>query len=65
MKVFVNNKEVQTTAENLFQLTQELLLPTQGVAIAINNRMIPRSEWINYILTEKSSIVIIKAACGG
>lgn len=65
MKVSVNNKEVEIGATTLSQLTEELSLPTQGIAIAVNNRMIPRTEWAGYALNESVSIVIIKAACGG
>ena len=66
MKVSINNKEVETDAVTLLQIgTTELSLPAQGVAIAANNQMIPRTEWADYALTEGISIVIIKAACGG
>ena len=65
MKVSVNNKEVETGATTLSQLTEELSLPAQGIAIAVNNRMVPRTEWADYALTEGISIIIIKAACGG
>ena len=64
MKVSINNKEVETDAVTLLQLTT-LSLPAQGVAVAANNRMIPRTEWADYALSEGISIVIIKAACGG
>lgn len=65
MKVSVNNKDVETGANTLSQLTEELSLPAQGIAIAVNNRMVPRTEWTDYTLTEGVSIIIIKAACGG
>lgn len=65
MKVIINSKEVETNSTTLSQLVEELSLPMQGIAIAVNNRMIPRTEWVNYNLTESVSIVIIKAACGG
>ncbi len=65
MKVIINSKEVETNSTTLSQLVEELSLPMQGIAIAVNNRMIPRTEWANYNLTESVSIVIIKAACGG
>ncbi len=65
MKVSVNNKEVEAGATTLSQLTEELSLPAQGIAIAVNNRMVPRTEWADYALTEGISIIIIKAACGG
>ena len=65
MKVSINNKEVETDAVTLLHLPTELSLPVQGVAVAANNRMIPRTEWADYALSEGISIVIIKAACGG
>ena len=65
MKVLINNKEVETAAVTLLQLTEELSLPAQGIAVAVNNRMIPRTEWTDYVLSAGISIVIIKAVCGG
>ncbi len=65
MNVNVNNKGMETQAVNLLQLSEELGLPAQGVAIAVNNRMIPRTAWRECLLTEGMQIVIIKAACGG
>lgn len=65
MKVQVNNKEVETSSTTLSQLTQELNLPVQGIAVAVNNRMIPRTQWEEYRLKENDSLIIIKAACGG
>ncbi|WP_297272536.1 sulfur carrier protein ThiS [uncultured Bacteroides sp.] len=65
MKLTVNNKAVETQAANLQQLADELVLPAQGVAMAVNNRMVPRTEWASFPLTEGAQVVIIKAACGG
>lgn len=65
MKLTVNNKAVETQAANLQQLADELALPAQGVAMAVNNRMVPRTEWTSFLLTEGAQVVIIKAACGG
>ena len=66
MKVQVNNKEVETTLDStITQLTALLELPSQGVAIAVNNKMIPRTEWEQFSLQENDKLVIIKAACGG
>ena len=47
------------------QLTAQLELPAQGIAIAVNNKMIPRTEWERFSLQENDQLVIIKAACGG
>ncbi len=66
MKIYVNNKE-QEVAEHLrvSELAAQLQLPEQGIALAVNNRMIPRTEWENTELTPEANILIIKAACGG
>ena len=65
MKITINNKEMFTTSSTLLQLAGELSLPASGVAMALNNRMIPRADWGDTPLVEGASIVIIKAACGG
>lgn len=65
MKITVNNQEIDTRATTLRQLAEELSLPDRGVAVAVSNRMVPRTEWENYQLAEGASVVIIKAACGG
>ena len=66
MKVQVNNKEVEMIPDStLTQLTAHLELPVQGIAIAVNNKMIPRTEWERFTLHENDNLVIIKAACGG
>ena len=65
MKLKVNDKEVETGATHLSQFSQEQNLPTTGIAIAVNNRMVPRAEWDSYVLKEGDNILIIKAVCGG
>ena len=66
MKVQVNIKEVDITpGATLTQLAAQLGLPVQGIAIAVNNKMIPRTEWEKFSLQENDNLVIIKAACGG
>lgn len=66
MKVQVNNKEVEMIPDStLTQLIAQLELPVQGIAIAVNNKMIPRTEWERFTLYENDNLVIIKAACGG
>ena len=65
MKLRVNDKEVETRATNLSLFSQEQNLPVTGIAIAVNNRMIPRTEWDSYALNEGDNILIIKAVCGG
>ena len=61
----VNNQPFETKADTLGKLAEEMALPSQGVAMAVDNCMIPRAEWDNCILNEEMKIVIIRAACGG
>lgn len=65
MKIRINNKETYVQAESLLDLAKELSLPERGVAVAVNNRMIPRTDWQQTALKDDDNIVIIKAVCGG
>lgn len=65
MKIQVNNKETETEAKNLAELAKEMALPEKGVAMAKDNKMVPRAEWENTQLEEGAKVIIIKAACGG
>ena len=65
MKIKINNKEVETAAKTVTELAAEQTLPEKGVAIAISNNMVPRTEWNNRLLNEGDDIVILKAFCGG
>ena len=65
MKLKVNDKEVETGATHLSQFSQEQNLPVTGIAIAVNQRMVPRTEWDSYALSEGDHLLIIKAVCGG
>ena len=65
MNVTVNNKPVETGASTLKELALQLELPEKGVAVAVSNKMVPRSEWDNFSITEGVSIIVIRASCGG
>lgn len=65
MNVKVNGKEVSVQGTTLTDLIVQLALPQNGMAVAVDNKMIPRTQWSDYILREGLQIVVIKAACGG
>ncbi len=66
MKIVVNNKQMETDEKSSLQaLASALSLPDTGVAIAVNNQMIPRTQWHVHLLKENDQITVIKAACGG
>lgn len=66
MIIKVNNKEMGLSSQaSLQQLAETLQMPDKGVAVAVNNQMIPRTKWSETILQENDQVVVIKAACGG
>lgn len=65
MKVKINNTLTDTTAVTVADLAVEQELPDKGVAVAVNNNMVPRTEWSTRKLCEGDDIVILKAFCGG
>ncbi|MBQ6766387.1 MAG: sulfur carrier protein ThiS [Paludibacteraceae bacterium] len=65
MNVIINGKPADVKAANLKELAAELNLPEKGIAVAVDNAMVPRTEWENTALTANDNVVIIKAACGG
>ena len=56
---------METAAKTVAELAAKQKLPEKGVAIAISNNMVPRTEWNNRLLNEGDDIVILKAFCGG
>lgn len=56
---------MEVGAKSLLELATELSLPEKGVAVAVNNKMVTRTEWGNSVLREGDNVVIIKAVCGG
>ena len=66
MRIYVNNKEHEVSERACVNdLAASLQLPPQGVAVAVDNRMVPRAEWERTELKADARVVIIKAACGG
>lgn len=66
MIITVNHKshEVETST-TLEQLVQQLEIQTRGIAVAINDQIMPKSEWNNTLLNEKDKVLIITATQGG
>ena len=67
MEVYVNNKlqEMQGTP-NLSDVLDVLNIQSQkGIALAVNNNVIPRADWPNHQLNPKDQITLIKATQGG
>lgn len=66
MNIIINGKP-QTFDSNIS--VAEMIASTydsdKGIAVAVNNTLIPRNQWATRQLVENDEIVIIKAAYGG
>ncbi len=68
MQVFVNSKQYllpQTVTYLADALPDFGITEPKGIAIAINNNVIPKTEWRQYLLKSDDKIMIIRATQGG
>ncbi len=66
MKITVNNDKMTfDEAISIRSILEKLGYPTEGVAFAVNDCVVPRSQWDSFVIKENDSILIIRAARGG
>ncbi|MFK7799660.1 MAG: sulfur carrier protein ThiS [Aureispira sp.] len=67
MILWVNkNKQQHASSLSLLELLQQLNKAEQsGIAVAVNNQVIPKNNWSNQVLHDQDSITIITATQGG
>ena len=67
MKLNVNDQSIELPVGSvLSKVADDLLLSARtGIAIAVNEQVVPKSEWEKFILKENDSVIIIQASQGG
>ncbi|ABG57531.1 sulfur carrier protein ThiS [Cytophaga hutchinsonii] len=67
MNVIVNNKTVELPdAAGINALLAQLNITSpQGIAIAINEQVLPKSEWESCTLKNNDAVLLIRATQGG
>lgn len=68
MEISINNQLKKLGAESFTVqqlINQEIPERQQGIAIAINNRVIAKAEWERTAIADKDQITIIRATQGG
>ncbi len=67
MNIYVNNKPHAVNEETTVTQLLEVLQPgvQKGVAVAVDNQVVPKAEWEQYRLQPECRITLIKAAQGG
>jgi sulfur carrier protein len=67
MNVSINNKAIVLGLNShLFTVLELLELKnTKGIALAVNNQVVPKSDWESFVLSENDKVTLIKATQGG
>lgn len=64
--ITINDQPQQVALNtNLQQIITQFSLPAVGCVFAINNQVVPRSEWASTVLSEGDSISLFQAIAGG
>ena len=65
MKIYINQKEIEVqdniSVKELLDMQQ---IAIEGTAIAIDNKLVPKHDWNDRILTDGTKITIIRAPFG-
>lgn len=67
MEVIVNNtaKEIENNSRLTDLLSSLKLTEQKGIAVALNNKVVPKTNWNATTLSSRDKITIIKATQGG
>ncbi|SBS29869.1 Sulfur carrier protein ThiS [Marinomonas spartinae] len=65
MKIMLNDAPYEFTGKTLEDLVIELDKSQQGIAIALNQQVIPKSLWCSTGLDEQSLVFIFESIAGG
>ncbi len=66
IKIVLNKKEIELKENStITMLIENMNIEVKGIAIAVNNRVIRRKEWQNFVLKDNDIVIVIKAVCGG
>lgn len=65
--IYINDKEYALKqTQSLSELFRSLNINVEkGVAVAINNKVLPRTDWEKSIIKKNDKIILIKATQGG
>lgn len=66
ISVTVNNEGIEIAQPaSLITLLAQLQRAPKGIAIAVNQTIVPAANWQHYILNEHDNILIFQAIAGG
>lgn len=66
MNLTINSEPKQFSGKNLSELLRSLNIATaNGIALAVNDKVVPKTVWDRFELNENDKVLIIKATQGG
>lgn len=66
MQVYINDEPTEMAPGATLQAAVEAMgFDGTGVAAALNERVIPRRQWVDFPLHEGARVVVLQAAQGG
>ena len=66
MHIIINDQPMEFDAPlTVNQLFSTLDLPMVGTALAINQVIIPKSQWDSYLINDQDNILLFQAIAGG
>ncbi len=66
MTILFNNETTTVHSSILLTILNDLgFLEIKGIAVAVNQEVIPKSNWTDYSIKENDEIILIQATQGG
>ena len=65
MEIMLNGTPTHTQAASLAELLEEQGIATPGTAVAVNGKVVRRTEWNAAPLHDGASVTVIRATQGG
>ncbi|MDR7416702.1 MAG: sulfur carrier protein ThiS [Armatimonadota bacterium] len=63
--IVVNGERRPLPEDGLLGLLRELRVDPEGIAIAVNEQVIPRTQWATYVLRPGDAVEIVRPVAGG
>jgi len=66
MNILCNGSALELASQaNVLELIQQLALEPKGLAVAVNDALVPRTRWDSYCLAPNDRVTLLRAAQGG
>lgn len=65
MKIYLNHQALELEIQTLAELLAAQNIEPKGLAVAVNNNVVPRAEWAATPLKEQDQIHLFHAIAGG